>query len=118
MSPGLMPNNRAISKTIRPAPPPIATFPPLPRPPPICDGSSCAPSLYFTSLRPRAAGLPALISSIAVSLELGRTRDSFGISDRSAARLDLARFGCRSTQVVTHVYRSKLLQVFLAQWTL
>src|SRR5215213_2574305 len=54
MSPGLMPNNKASTKMIRPAPPPIAILPPFPRPPPIWDGSSWAPSLYFTSLRPRA----------------------------------------------------------------
>ncbi|HLM23310.1 MAG TPA: hypothetical protein VK390_17535, partial [Propionibacteriaceae bacterium] len=36
---------------------------------------------------PASSWVAALISSIAVSLELGRTLDSFGISDRSAARL-------------------------------
>src|ERR671912_1117087 len=60
MSPGFTPNSNASSRTTTPPPPPIAMPPPRrpPPPPPICDGSSWAPSLYFTPPPPRRDGRP------------------------------------------------------------
>src|SRR5829696_5308764 len=47
-SPGFTPKSTASTAISRPAPPPIAILPRLPPPPPICDGSRSACSLYFT----------------------------------------------------------------------